>query len=105
MTYYANDQERARLIAGLRDLADFLDQNPQVPAPRYTDLFVFPPGGERRGDVRGSRRHRRADRHHGQRRTTARPAITARSRYFGPVQYRAVAIPQQRTQRRNEEAE
>ena len=30
MNYYANDEERTRLIAGLRDLADFLDQNPGV---------------------------------------------------------------------------
>ena len=45
MNYYANPDERARLIAGLRDLAEFLDQNPQVPAPRYTDLLVFPPTG------------------------------------------------------------
>ena len=45
MSYYANSEERAGLIAGLRDLADFLDQNPQVPAPRRTDLLVFPPDG------------------------------------------------------------
>ena len=29
MNYYGNDEERVRLIAGLRDLADFLDQNPR----------------------------------------------------------------------------
>jgi hypothetical protein len=45
MNHYANDQERVRLIAGLHDLAEFLDQNPQVPAPRYADLLVFPPDG------------------------------------------------------------
>ena len=43
MSYYANYEERAELIAGLRELAVFLDRNPQVPAPRFTDLFVFPP--------------------------------------------------------------
>ena len=48
MSYYANSEERARLIAGLRDLAEFLDQNPQVPAPRSTDLLVFPPAGATR---------------------------------------------------------
>ena len=43
MSYYANSEERAGLIAGLRDLAQFLDQNPDVPAPRWADLLVFPP--------------------------------------------------------------
>jgi hypothetical protein len=33
------------LIAGLRDLAKFLDKNPGVPAPRRTDMLVFPPVG------------------------------------------------------------
>jgi len=42
MNYYGNDEERVRLIAGLRDLADFLDQNPEVPAPWGADVFVFP---------------------------------------------------------------
>ena len=42
MNYYANDEERVRLIAGLRDLADFLNQNPGVPVPRGTDVLVFP---------------------------------------------------------------
>ena len=42
MNYYANDEERVRLIAGLRDLADFLDQNPDVPAPWGADVLVFP---------------------------------------------------------------
>ena len=48
MSYYANSEERAELIAGLRELADFLDQDPQVPAPRFTDLLVFPPPGATR---------------------------------------------------------
>ena len=43
MNYYANDEQRVRLVAGLRDLADFLDRNPEVPAPRGTNLLVFPP--------------------------------------------------------------
>src|ERR1700761_3167556 len=45
MSYYANSEERDLLIAGLRELAEFLDQNPQVPAPRSSDLLVFPPNG------------------------------------------------------------
>jgi hypothetical protein len=43
MNYYANDEQRVRLIAGLLDLADFLDQNPDVSVPRRADLLVFPP--------------------------------------------------------------
>ena len=68
MSYYANSEERAELIAGLRDLADFLDQDPQVPAPRFTDLFVFPPDGsdaEMFAEIDVIAEH---DRHHGQRR-------------------------------------
>ena len=45
MSYYANSEERAGLIAGLRELAEYLDQNPDVPAPCWTDLLVFPPAG------------------------------------------------------------
>jgi hypothetical protein len=92
MSYYANPEERTRLIAGLRNLADFLDENPQIPAPRRTDMLVFPPNGtdaemfaeieaiaERIGviasDVDSPNGHYRAVRN------------------FGPVQYRAIAIP------------
>jgi len=42
MNYYGNDEERLRLIAGLRDLANFLDQNPDVPVPWRADVIVFP---------------------------------------------------------------
>jgi len=92
MNHYASPEERARVIAGLRDLADFLDGNPQVPAPLFTDLFVFPPGGSDAemcteidviADLIG---------------TTASDADSPAGHYsavrgFGPVQYRAVAIP------------
>ncbi len=43
MNHYANDEQRVRLIAGLRDLAVFLEQNPDVPAPSRADLLIFPP--------------------------------------------------------------
>ena len=92
MNYYANDEERVRLIAGLRDLADFLDQNPDVPAPRRADVLVFPPEAsdaemfaeiDTIAELIGS---------------TASDADSPRGHYsavrnFGPVQYRAVAIP------------
>ena len=42
---YANADERGRLIAGLRALADFLQDHPDVPAPRWADVYVFPPRG------------------------------------------------------------
>ena len=104
MTYYANDQERARLIIGLRDLAEFLDQNPQMPAPRYTDLLVFPARGT---DVE---MFAEVDVIAEQIGVTASQNDTPdghyiASRYFGPVQYRAVAIPQAARNDRNEEAE
>ena len=44
-SYYANADERARLIAGFRALADFLQDHPDVPAPRWADVMVFPPDG------------------------------------------------------------
>jgi hypothetical protein len=93
MNYYANDEERVRLIAGLRDLAEFLDQNPQVPSPRYTSLLVFPPTGPdaemfaevdviaREIGVTASDADSPAAGHY------------SAVRDFGPVQYRAVAIP------------
>jgi hypothetical protein len=40
---YGNAEERSSLIAGLRDLADFLESNPEVSAPRWADVMVFPP--------------------------------------------------------------
>lgn len=42
---YADTTERAALIDGLRALSDFLESNPQVPAPIHSDLFTFPPDG------------------------------------------------------------
>jgi hypothetical protein len=104
MTHYADDQERARLIAGLRDLAEFLDQNPQVPAPRYTDLLVFPSRGL------DAEMFAEVDVIAEQIGVTASQNDTPDGHYiasrdFGPVQYRAVAIPQAARSDRNEEAE
>jgi hypothetical protein len=92
MNYYANNEERVRLIAGLRELAEFLDRNPQVPAPPYADLLVFPPTGT------DAEMFAEIDAIAAQTGTTAsgddNPAGHYRaSRWFGPVQYRAVAIP------------
>ena len=87
---YADPTERAALIAGLRALADYLESNPDVPTPIYSHIFVFPPDGDwavMRADIDT---------------VAARLGIIAYStgmnhylatRSFGPVEYRAVAIP------------
>lgn len=90
MIYYASDGERDRLISGLHAVAEFLHNHPGVPAPRWTDVLVFPPDGtdeEKRDevDVIASR-------------IGAETSESARGHYscsisFGPVEYRAVAIP------------
>jgi len=92
MNHYANPEERIRVIAGLRDLADFLDRNPQVPAPSFTDLFVFPPPGS------DAEMFAEIDVIAALIGTTASDADSPAGHYstvrdFGPVQYRAIAIP------------
>jgi hypothetical protein len=88
---YASATERQALISGLRELADFLESNPDVPAPAYADLFVFPPSasdGEKRREIDaiasliGSGTETSSFYRHYQ-----------TSRRFGTVGYRAVAIP------------
>jgi hypothetical protein len=92
MNYYADNKERIRLIAGLRDLADHLEQNLRVSVPRRADVLVFPAEacdaemfaeidaiaemiGSTASDDGSPNGH----------------YVTLRS--FGPVQYREVAIP------------
>src|SRR5487761_666248 len=92
MSYYADSGERAALIAGLRELAEFLDRKPQVPAPRYTDLLVFPTRGT------DAEMFAEIDVIAEQIGVTAAQNDTPDGHYiasrdFGPVQYRAVAIP------------
>ncbi len=88
---YANATERQALISGLRELAGFLESNPDVPAPAYTDILVFPPSASDAGKRRevdviasliGSGTETFSSHRHYQ-----------TSRRFGPVEYRAVAIP------------
>jgi hypothetical protein len=90
MPGYANITDRERFIAGLRALAEYLESCADVPAPQYgASVLVFPSYGtdeEQRAEI---------------------DAIAARinavpgeivsghytvSRFFGPVEYRAVAI-------------
>jgi hypothetical protein len=103
MNYYANDEERARLIAGLRDIAEFFDQNPQVPAPSYVDLFVFPPTGS---DAEMFAEIDAIAERIGTTPSADEPAGHYRVvRAFGPVQYRAVAIPNSARARDDDDGE
>ena len=92
MSYHANSEERKRFIAGLRDLAEFLGQNPDVPAPRHTDVLVFPADGS------DAEKFAEIDVIAPQIGMTASGADGPADHYsavrrFGPVHYRAVAIP------------
>jgi hypothetical protein len=87
---YANSTERTELIRGLRGLADYLESNPQVPAPIYSTVYVFPSDddwAEKCADIEVIAE------------LLGVPAgITGGGHYvvtrsFGPVEYRAVAIP------------
>jgi hypothetical protein len=87
---YADSTERTALISGLRTLADCLESNPEVPAPAYSAVYAFPPDGDwpvMRAEIDS---------------IAARLGVIAREtvgghyvavRSFGPVEYRAVAIP------------
>jgi hypothetical protein len=90
VTHYTSNDQRDRLISGLRALAQFLQDHPDIPAPRWADVLVFPPGGPDEQqrfeiDVNASR-------------IGTETSESARGDYscsisFGPVEYRAVAIP------------
>jgi hypothetical protein len=89
---YASPAERRVLISGLRELADFLEFSPDVPAPKYTDILVFPPDDipdaaqRREVDVIASRIGSGIE-------ITSYARHYQTSRRFGSVEYRAVAIP------------
>lgn len=90
MSHYANRAERLELIAGLIALAEFLEENEEVPAPKWTDLMVFP--DEHNHDAA---RHE-IDRIASLLGTTARESAAHHYRAvrkFGPVHYHAIAIP------------
>jgi len=88
---YANAVERQAVISGLRELAGFLEENPEVPAPGIIDVLIFPPrnsDAKNRSeiDVIASRIGSVAAFSY-----SHRHYVT--SRWFGAVEYRAVAIP------------
>lgn len=88
---YASTSERDDLIKGLHAVADFLSEHPEVPAPRWVDLMVFPDGSD--SEIQAEVDEIAAQigapitdaTHSGDHYTT--------SHAFGPVQYRAIAIP------------
>jgi len=87
---YASTAQRAELIKGLRALADYLETNPDIPAPSYADVYTFPPDGacdEMRAeiDIIAARLGSNA-------RETADGSHYTVTRSFGPVTYRAAAI-------------
>lgn len=89
---YSTKTQRQALIEGLHALADFLEVNQDVPAPPYAYIMVFPPTAsdeEKRREIDaiatiiGSETETETAYHH---------YVT--SRRFGPVEYRAIAIPE-----------
>jgi hypothetical protein len=91
MAYYADQDERSRLIDGLRAVAQFLQDHPDVPAPRWVDALVFPPDG--------TDKEERAEIDMIARCIGTQTNVSARGHYscsisFGSVEYRAVAIPE-----------
>ncbi len=92
MRHYANTAERIHLIAGLRALANFLEENKDIPAPKWAGVTVFSEErtyGAACTEVDGIAALISA---------VAREGSTGRysaSRDFGPVEYNIVAIPAQ----------
>jgi hypothetical protein len=96
---HADSTERSALISGLRALADYLESNPEVPAPAYPVVYTFPSADDW------------AQMRVGIDATAARLGVNAHltggghyvaARLFGPVEYRAVAIPRKNDNERSE---
>lgn len=88
--YNPDSAERAALIGGFRALADYLESNPEIPAPGYSAVYAFPADGE------WSHMCAVIDAVAGQLGVAARGTIGGHYvavRLFGPVEYRACAIP------------
>jgi hypothetical protein len=87
---YSDPTERAAFIGGLRALADYLESNSAVPTPIYSTVHTFPPYGDwtaMRAQIDaiaallGVVAHLTGGGHY------------VATRAFGPVDFRAVAIP------------
>jgi hypothetical protein len=91
VAYYADQGERSRLIDGLRAVAQFLQDHSDIPAPRWVDVLVFP--------LDSTDEEERAEIDMIATRIGTETSESARGHYscsisFGPVEYRAVAIPE-----------
>lgn len=93
MSYYANRAERLDLIAGLIALAKYLEENDEVPAPKWADVMLFP--DESSDDAARSEVDRVAELIDSAARTSSGGHYLT-SRKFGLVEYRAIAIPANR---------
>ena len=87
---FANSTERTLLIRGFRGLADYLESIPEMPALIYSTVYAFPARGD------WARMCADVDVIAGFLRVPA--GITSGGHYvavraFGPVEFRAVAIP------------
>jgi hypothetical protein len=85
-----NSTGRDAFISGLRALADYLQSNPDAPIPSYSPLHVFPQKrnwAEKCAEIEAIASLLGVTAHliHG--------GHYVANRYFGPVEYRAVAIP------------
>jgi len=87
---YADPVQRRKLISGLRALARFLESNPAVPAPLFTDVIVIPTFNS---DAENWREIDAIASRIGSGTTTTSYRHYVTSRVFGTVEYRAVAIP------------
>lgn len=89
---YANKERRRDMARGLRELADRLDSCPAIPAPYTLDVLVFPPSGSDAGIFAEIDRIA-ALLGVAAKDETGRHGHYTASKSFGPVTYRAVAVP------------
>jgi hypothetical protein len=86
----ADSTEKTAVISGLRGLADYLESTPELPAPTYPVIYSFPSDGEwtvMRAEIDNAAALLGVTAHD----TNGGHYVAAR--FFGPVEYRAVAIP------------
>jgi hypothetical protein len=89
---YANPARRQGVIRGLRELAALLESCPDIPAPYTVNVLVFPPDGMDSAlfaEVNRVAALLAATVQDG----TAQHGHYTASKSFGPVSYRAIAIP------------
>lgn len=86
----ATPTQRAALTAGLRALADFLDTHPEIPVcPHGAEIIFFPGGDDATARAEIDRIAAALD----VTPTGSRGGHYTAARAFGPIAYRAVAIP------------